>query len=139
MKTVKILIIDDDADDVELFRDAVKEIDNKIVCMGATNGEEGFLMLKSGGLRPDYIFLDLNMPRLNGIQCLELIKNEPFLRAIPVIIYTTSKLAADIDKTREMGASYFISKPSRLQDLKHAISDILHGKLWNRAIRSPLK
>src|SRR5687767_1642323 len=121
-----ILIIDDDADDIELFCMAVAEIDKSIKCISARTGEEALKILKKSLLRkPDYIFLDLNMPRMNGKQCLSLIKKDPELCDIPVIIYSTSKLPEDYRETKELGAVYFLTKPSRHTDLERAIAYVL--------------
>jgi CheY-like chemotaxis protein len=128
-KITTILIVDDDADDRELFCEAVQDIDKAIQCITVSNGEAALKLLdKENGPLPDYIFLDLNMPRLNGKQCLALIKSAPPLQHIPIIIYTTSKLKEDITETKRLGASYFITKPSKLKDLKKAISMVLEGK-----------
>lgn len=124
-----IMIVDDDEDDVELFCDALKEIDQEVQCISASNGEEALLKLNNDGSRlPDYIFLDLNMPRLNGKQCLKRLKISSRLRDIPVIIYTTSKLKEDVEETRQLGAVHFLTKPNRANDLRKAIISILDGK-----------
>jgi CheY-like chemotaxis protein len=122
--------VDDDPDDRELFCEAVHDIDEAIQCNTVSNGEAALKLLnkENGSPLPDYIFLDLNMPRLNGKQCLSLIKSSPSLQHIPIIIYTTSKLKEDIAETGRLGASYFLTKPSKLKDLKKAISLVLEGK-----------
>src|SRR5688572_11843036 len=109
-----ILIVDDDEDDIELFCDAVKDLDGDIRCISASNGEEALHKLSTENEPlPDYIFLDLNMPRLNGKQCLKRIKGNPRLREIPVIIYSTSKLKEDMEETRQLGAVHFLTKPDK--------------------------
>ena len=124
-----ILIVDDDADDIELFCLAVGEIDDTIKCIHARTGEEALQLLRKNLLRkPDYIFLDLNMPRMNGKQCLGMIKKDPEFSEIPVIIYSTSKLPEDYKETKSLGAVHFLTKPSRHADLKKAISYVLEGK-----------
>lgn len=128
MKTQTIMIVDDDDDDVELFCEAAREVDKSIECVRASNGEEALIKLTAQTPLPDYIFLDLNMPRLSGKQCLKKIKSSLKLRDIPVIIYTTSKLKEDIEETKQLGAVSFLTKPSRLTDLRRAISSILEGK-----------
>lgn len=131
---VRILIIDDDSDDVEMFCEAVQEIDASIHCMSACNGEEGLRLLKERPEEtPDFIFLDLNMPKLNGKQCLVQLKKNPVFCNIPVIIYTTSKLREDFEETMKLGAADFMTKPSRLHKLREAVKAILlkKGKLIN--------
>lgn len=130
MRPVKtILIVDDDADDIELFCMAVAEIDNQIKCISARTGEDALQVLNKNLLRkPDYIFLDLNMPRMNGKQFLKLIKKETEFSNIPVIIYSTSKLPEDYEETKRLGAVYFLTKPSRHTDLEKAISLVLENR-----------
>src|SRR3989337_1799555 len=123
-----IMIVDDDEDDVELFCDALKDVNDEIKCISVPNGEEALKKLNGDNDLPDYIFLDLNMPRLNGKQCLKRLKINAKLRDIPVIIYSTSKLREDIEETKQLGAVHFLTKPSRLKDLRKAISSILDGK-----------
>jgi CheY-like chemotaxis protein len=123
-----IMIVDDDDDDIELFCEALKDIDHDVECMSASNGEEALNKLnKENASLPDYIFLDLNMPRLNGKQCLKGLKVNSKLRDIPVIIYTTSKLKEDMEETKQLGA-FFLTKPSKVKDLRKAIASILEGK-----------
>lgn len=128
-KSPLIMIVDDDEDDIELFCDAVKELDNDIECISASNGEDAIHKLtRESQPLPDYIFLDLNMPRLNGKQCLKRLKVNPRLRDIPVIIYSTSKLKEDMEETRQLGAVHFLTKPDKVKDLRKAIASILEGK-----------
>jgi CheY-like chemotaxis protein len=123
------MIVDDDEEDVELFCEALKEIDHDVECISASNGEDAlFKLTKEESPLPDYIFLDLNMPRLNGKQCLKRLKIHSKLRDIPVIIYTTSKLKEDMEETRHLGAVHFLTKPNKLNDLRKAITYILDGK-----------
>ena len=106
-----ILVVDDDPDDIELFLEAVGEVDNTIECMTAENGEEALRLLKSKtSQRPDFIFLDLNMPRLNGKQLLAYLKNKTAFSDIPVSILTTSKLKRGQRGNAKSGRSKFYYK-----------------------------
>jgi CheY-like chemotaxis protein len=128
-KSQTIMIVDDDEDDIELFCEAVKDVDQNIECICAPNGEEALNKLsKENASLPDFIFLDLNMPRLNGKQCLRKLKSSSKLRDIPVIIYTTSKLKEDVEETKQLGAASFLTKPNKINDLRKAIASILQGK-----------
>jgi len=125
-KSHTLFIADDDPDDVELFVEAVNTVDRSIKCLSAINGEEALKKLKSFTSEfPDMIFLDLNMPRINGRQCLAEIKNSNRLRNIPVVIFSTSSLQHDIDDTKELGASYFFTKPSSFDELCKELSQII--------------
>lgn len=120
-----VLIIDDDEDDRSLFFDAVKEVDIDITCMTARDGQEALDLLRSGqAALPDFIFLDLNMPRLNGKQCLTEIKKDSRLHHIPIIIYTTTKRAEDVEEVKKLGASRFLTKPALFSDICEAISSV---------------
>ena len=127
-----IFIADDDIDDLDFFCDAVEEIDSTIRCITAMNGEEALKKLNNPLVPvPDFIFLDLNMPRLDGKKCLREIKKIDRLNNVPVIIYTTSKLDNDVSEMRKLGAVHFITKPSRLSDLREVISFVL-AKQWEK-------
>ena len=111
-----IMIVDDDADDIELFCETLFDINPGIHCLTAKNGQEALLALKKKDFLPDLIFMDLNMPRMTGKQCLAEIKKSELLHTIAVIIYTTSKIKDDIQETRQPGAFDFITKPYRIAD-----------------------
>ncbi|SRR6266545_2605276 len=123
-----LLIVDDDPDDVQLFSEAVSGINNSFHCLSASNGEEALQLLKEAIIKPDFIFLDLNMPRMSGKQCLIQLKNNPQFANIPVIIYSTSKIEKDIEDSLRLGAASFITKPNKFEQLVKAISDVLAGK-----------
>ena len=132
MKTGKrILIADDDADDKELFIEAVKEIDPYIECITAKDGLHALELLRDVTCSPpDLIFLDLRMPRFSGKKCLLEIKKDERLRHIPVIIYTTSREVTESVELKELGAVHFISKPVNPEELYYLISVVLEEQ-WN--------
>ena len=112
-----ILIIDDDDDDRELFCEAVGIVSAATLCHQAINGLEALEMLKKTAPLPDLIFLDLNMPKLNGTQCLAQIKQIEEIKKIPVFIYSTSNFKKDKEETINLGASGFILKPTNFDSL----------------------
>ena len=127
----KLLIVDDDADDRQLFIDAVKDFDEQIVCVSAKDGKEALDLLNDLNTSlPDYIFLDLRMPRFNGKRCLMEIKKNERLKEIPVIIYTTSRELEDSKELKEMGAIHFISKPANPEEVFFVVSFALEEQ-WN--------
>jgi len=134
MKAKKtFFIVDDDIDDQDLFIEAVSEVDNSIECLSASDCEEALDLLKNKKIgMPDMIFLDLNMPRLNGKQCLAELKKEAHLADIPVIIYSTSSEKRDIEETSRLGAAHFLTKPNKFEELCKAISYVV-SKDWNKA------
>jgi DNA-binding response OmpR family regulator len=117
----QILIVDDDEDDCNLFCEAVKMVDSKVVCQ-TVHSTRSALKLLDSDYTPDYIFLDLNMPGLDGSKCLSEIRKIQSLLTIPVIIYTTSKREDDRVRTKNLGANYFMTKPSSLAELCGEIS-----------------
>jgi CheY-like chemotaxis protein len=127
-----ILIIDDDDDDKQMFCEVISEIDERILCTWAGNGQEGLQLLQEQDPLPNFIFLDLNMPRMNGRQCLVQIKKLERLAAIPVIIYSTSKLEEDKEETMRLGADYFLTKPSSMQLLKKELLSVFEKKYDKR-------
>ena len=130
-KTTTLLIVDDDADDQELFVEAAAEIDPKIHCLCAYNGEEALQMLNTTTALPQIIFLDLNMPRMNGRQCLnELHKKNEWVE-IPVVIYTTTRRKEDESELKNMGAVCFLTKPNSFDGIRKVISLALK-KDWNK-------
>ena len=126
-----IFLIDDDIDDQEFFVDAVKEVDPNIVCQLASSCEEGLELLNKSSVLPDYIFLDLNMPKVDGKKCLLELKKNARVKDIPVIIYSTSSLKKDIDETKAMGAVHFLTKPAAFRELCEAIENVLSIKFSN--------
>ena len=121
-------IVDDDPDDQELFIEALKGIDERCEWVSTFNGEDAIEKLKNMNRLPDFIFLDLNMPRMNGKQFLAYIKNSGRFRDIPVIIYSTSSDERDRQETAQLGAIYFLQKPSRFDHLSKELKKILEGK-----------
>ena len=123
---VYVLIVDDDEDDRDLFCEAVNIVDPSIGCIMARNGEEALEGLKRQDLHiPDIIFLDPNMPRLNGMQCLRALKKDSLFEHIPVVIYTTSKLKEDKKAAMQGGAADFVTKPTSVKELCETIAGIL--------------
>ncbi|MEO6284630.1 MAG: response regulator [Dyadobacter sp.] len=121
-----IFLADDDADDCMLFQDALKEVSTTTELTTANDGVELInLMQTSVPPPPDVIFLDLNMPRKNGFECLEQIRKTKAWESIPVVIFSTSGQEEMIRKVYEEGANYFIRKPGSFLKLKQAIKQIL--------------
>src|SRR6476620_6325534 len=99
-----ILIVDDDSDDVQLLTEAVYKTNNTYTCIAVSNGEEALDFLQNALSKPDYIFLDLNMPRINGKECLIEIKRNARFIDIPVIIYSTTSQKKEKEELYRLGA-----------------------------------
>ncbi|HEY4147440.1 MAG TPA: response regulator [Chitinophagaceae bacterium] len=107
----RLLLVDDDADDRFLFKKALDELRTAVNLFLATDGEDALETLETIYPLPDLIFLDLNLPRLNGIQCLEKIKQHRLFSQVPVIMYSTTFTEGDKTKATQLGASHFLMKP----------------------------
>jgi CheY-like chemotaxis protein len=120
-----ILLIDDDEDDREIFHAAMQQLKADIDCTLMNNASQALDMLSSKKIHPDLIFLDLNMPVMNGQQFLMEIKNEDELKHIPVVILSTSSHKSTIELTKELGAIDFFSKPDKFEDLLGILKSVL--------------
>ena len=124
MITIKnILLIDDDKDDADLFCEALGSIDPSVVCEFAGHGADALNMLNNTSKeKPNIIFLDLNMPVMNGWDCLQNLKKNELLKDIPVVIYSTSAHQGERARAFGLGAFGFITKPHRFTVLKSILS-----------------
>jgi len=120
----KILLVDDDQDDTELFHEALKNIDHNIEFYKVHSCQEGLEELKNGEFHPEIIFLDINMPGMNGWECLSILKSDEELKQIPVVMYSTASLSLDGKKALKNGALCFLEKPSTYVKLKEFLEKI---------------
>lgn len=111
------LLIDDDVDDHEVFSMALDEVSSSTQLLKALSADEAFTILRKDGTLPDVIFLDLNMPKVDGYEFLVKIKREIKFKSVPVIIYSTSNQEIEIQKTQKLGASAFLSKTANFSEL----------------------
>lgn len=124
----QILLIDDDRDDAQVFMEALEQMDDTVQFIRYQDEETAMMALQQKrGPRPDIIFLDINMPKLTGWDCLTQIKAHPDLSKIPVIMYTTSARETEKMIAADLGASGFITKPTNFEQLK----ELLHQFLFN--------
>jgi CheY-like chemotaxis protein len=126
MKINRILLIDDDDDDQLIFRDALRETAHSCECRVASNGLEGLAILNGEKKLPDMIFLDLNMPLMNGVEFLKQIKQHAAYKLIPVIIFTTSNSPDDIENLPKLGANRIITKSADFRQLIEKLLEILN-------------
>lgn len=113
MRSLKpILLVEDDSADVLIIRRALRDLKIENQLVNAKNGEEGLQYLGNPkNERPCIILLDLNMPKMDGIEFLEIIKSDEQLKSIPVIALTTSQSNGDISTCFDLGISGYIVKP----------------------------
>jgi CheY-like chemotaxis protein len=125
MRYNNILLVEDDEDDQEIFLAALRKVDGSINCVPLFSAKEALDNLHSKKIESDLIFLDLNMPGMNGQQFLTEIKKNDTLRHIPVIVLSTSSHTSMIREARELGAQDFFSKPDKFEDLVSILLSVL--------------
>lgn len=121
---IDFLLVDDDNDDSDLIYEVLKEIDCGVNYTYAMEGAEAFQILEKDYM-PSIIFLDINMPGMNGWQCLVKLKSNEKLKDIPVVMYSTSSYQHEIEKAFELGALAFFTKPNHYSLLKKNMKMVL--------------
>ena len=119
----EIILAEDDIDDQNIFQIALQEIDSSINAQFVTNGKELLLLLQTQ--KPDLLFLDLDMPYKNGLECLIEMKLQPGLEKIPVIVFSATTKPSNIQTAYELGAHLFFIKPPVYSDYLSSIKAIL--------------
>lgn len=131
-KSITILYADDDLDDQMLVRDAMQEARLANDLQFVNDGEELLDYLHNRGKfddpekypTPGLILLDLNMPRLDGREALKIIKADPALRMIPIVVLTTSKVEEDILRSYNLGVNSFVVKPVTFSSLVEVVKSL---------------
>jgi len=119
-----ILHVDDDPEDIEIFCDAVRQIDPSITCLVARSAEEALALLQSDIELPEYVFLDINMPKIDGNTCLQQIRRDIRLQNVAVIMYSTHLPEGEMDVYRSLNAG-FLTKPNSFTELLEQLSKVL--------------
>ena len=118
------LIVDDDIDDREMLEEAIADLIQEVNCLNASNGFDALQLITTSSIVPCLIFLDLNMPKMNGFQFLEKFKTTQKFQHVPIVIYTTSSRPEDQKQSEKLGASHFMVKPSSPVRLKEELEEI---------------
>ena len=121
-----IFYADDDPVDLVFFTRALKRIDPSITCVTASDGVEALDKLFSQTHKPDAIFIDLYMPRLDGIECVIAIKRNKDFKRIPIIIISNAINKKEVDQFNRLGVYYFLSK-STFEDLEASLRNIINA------------
>jgi len=139
LNKLRIVLADDDEDDREIFKLAISKVKVNSDLTLCKNGLELIKHLRNPDiLLPNIIFLDLNMPGMNGLEALQEIKKDPGLKGITIVIYSTSSSEKDIEVTFLEGANIYIKKPSSFEDLKKILDKVMtidwqyHTSILNR-------
>lgn len=124
MKPIRILLVEDYLPDVRLTQRAFQKASVPNILHTAIDGVEAMEFLRKGGDTPDFVLLDLNMPRKDGRAVLQEMRSEEGLRHIPVIMLTTSKLDLDIRESYRLGANAYVVKPVSFESFRGAVATI---------------
>lgn len=142
LNPINILMADDDPDDRILMKEALEENNLPSNIHFVEDGKELLDYLHRRGqfakketFKPGLILLDLNMPKMDGREALRLIKSDPLLRRIPVVVLTTSKAEEDVFKTYDLGVNSFICKPVKFEELVQITKEI--GIYWFSTVALP--
>lgn len=141
-KGINVLLVEDDPADVEFTRETLEDIKILIHLDVAIDGAEAMKYLRKEGTyanvpRPDVIILDLNLPKKDGREVLEDIKQDEDLKSIPVVILTTSSAEEDIRRTYNDGANCYITKPIGFEQFAQVVKAI--ENFWFSIVKLPIK
>jgi CheY-like chemotaxis protein len=125
IKSQNILLIEDDTIEVMKFNRVVKTLNLNHKIIEANNGEEALEILRIKEIIPDIILLDLNMPKLNGLEFLRILKNDESLKFIPSIVLTTSSNHKDLLECYKIGIAGYLLKPLKYDDYMERIKKLL--------------
>jgi len=137
---IEILLVEDNAADVRLTREALKDAKVHNQLHVAADGVEAIALLRregrhAGSPRPDLVLLDLNLPKKDGREVLEEIKQDPGLQNIPVVILTTSQAEEDVLRSYQLRANAYVTKPVDLEQFLEVVRSI--ESFWLEIVRLP--
>jgi len=140
MRTTEVLLVDDNPADTDLTSEILASSGCPSHIQAVTDGVEAIAFLRREGkyanaASPDFVILDLNLPRKDGRAVLAEVKADPVLRKIPIAIFSTSEARQDIVRSYELGANCYVSKPGNLRDFISAVTSI--GEFWFGLARLP--
>ena len=134
-KKLTILLIEDDMIEVMKLNRTISKLDYPHKIIEANNGEDALKILYKKDRLPDIILLDLNMPKLNGIEFLSILKNDNELKYIPTVILTTSNNRKDMLECYKIGVSGYVIKPLKFKDYVELIKRVLDYWSANELIK----
>jgi CheY-like chemotaxis protein len=137
---IEVLLVEDSPGDVRLTQEAFREANSRIHLHVASDGLEAMAFLRQEGdfhdaPRPDFILLDLNIPKMDGREVLACIKKDDSLKTIPTIILTTSNSEADIAKSYQLQANCYLTKPVQLDEFESVVKSI--NDFWIAKVKLP--
>jgi CheY-like chemotaxis protein len=137
---IEVLLVEDSPGDVRLTQEAFREANSRIHLHVASDGMEAMAFLRHEGNfhdfpRPDFILLDLNIPKMDGREVLACIKKDEDLKTIPTIILTTSSAETDIAKSYRLQANCYLTKPVQLDEFEGVVKSI--NDFWITRVKLP--
>jgi chemotaxis family two-component system response regulator Rcp1 len=138
--TKEVLLIEDSPGDVRLTLEAFRDVGMAIHLHVANDGVDAMAFLRHEGAhadapRPDFILLDLNLPKMDGREVLARIKSDESLKTIPTVVLTTSDAAADIANSYQLQANCYLTKPVQLDEFEALVRNI--SDFWLRKVKLP--
>jgi chemotaxis family two-component system response regulator Rcp1 len=138
--TKEVLLVEDSPGDVRLTLEAFRDVGISVHLHVANDGVDAMAFLKREGAhanapRPDFILLDLNLPKMDGRQVLANIKNDEDLKTIPTVILTTSDADADVSNSYQLQANCYLTKPVQLDEFETLVMSI--SDFWLRKVKLP--
>ncbi len=139
-KLINILLAEDDLDDCTFFKNALDSLPQETELKTVNDGEQlmQYLLDNSENL-PEVLFLDINMPRKNGLECLAEIKKNILFKDLPVVVFSTLKSVDKINLVFKLGSHVYITKPNDIGQLKQVILNSLPIALEHKFSKGPLK
>lgn len=139
-RSLNVLVVEDASGDARLIREVFRQVNSAVRLHVATTGWDAMAFLKRQGRhsaapRPDFIFLDLNLPKTDGFEILTAVKTDEHLKSIPTAILTTSRSEADVQRSMELQANCYLTKPMNFGEfevLLHRVNDF-----WLKRVRLP--
>ncbi len=133
---LNVLLIEDDTIEVMKLNRTIATLDLKHTIIEARDGEQALTILRDNSALPDIILLDLNMPKINGIEFLKIIKNDPYLKYIPTIVLTTSNNERDLLECYKIGIAGYVLKPLKYDDYVSKVEKLLAYWSINELIKA---
>ena len=119
-----VLNVDDDIEDSEIFCDALKAIDPQISCIHLDNCYRAIDFLNTSKLLPDFVFIDINMPKMNGLECVQKIRENKKLKKLKIIMYSTGFNPEDLNEFTKIGVRYLV-KPNKFAELVGSLKRLI--------------
>ena len=123
-----VVLIDDDSDDLEIMKDALTQVDASLLCISFVYPDEAIRLLsRELILLPDFIFIDINIPRISGPECLSRLREIHEFKEVPIIMYSTSMPDGVAQRLRKNGANFTFQKPFEFNDYVRILERIIYG------------